>query len=160
MTAEAEAKAATKFTDEDIKAYLEGKITAKEATHMSDGIYEGLYASAFSLFEAGHYVEALSQFLTLGTINAKDKRPFQGAANCLLSMEQYGLAAFYFLLAYSADTDDPTPFLTAATCYMSMGDRESARHALNVFLRQAKDREDLSEAKLKAEVMLENLDEE
>lgn len=99
---------------------------------------ESLYALAHHLYRQGRYVQALSPFACLVTLNPYDVRFHQGLGACKQMLRRHEEALRHYGVASMLDLTDPAPLLHAAECLLALGRRADARQRLELALGQLK----------------------
>ena len=114
-------------------------VDLKESMCITEEKLEGLYAYAFSLFQAGKYREASKNFRSLFLLDRFNYRyafalavSAQKLADISLSAEDYINTSKLYFLSAALNTKDPMPYLHASECHFQAKDIGGAIIALQL----------------------------
>ena len=136
----------------------EGRTDLAVAAGLTDEDLEALYSVGHGFYTSGKYNEALEFFQVLCLCRQTEARFWFGlAASCQMlgqtdgALRAYGMAALF-------DTENPQISLRAAECLIKLGDKKTARTALEAVIELTENQEGQPSYRERARLMLEQLD--
>lgn len=116
----------------------EGK-TFQEILGYSFETMEKFYEAAHHLFQKQQYEEASDAFVFLTTLNPNVHNYWLGLGMSEQLIEEYDAALMAYSMAVMTNGDNPLPHYHSASCYSALHDKNSAKLALELAVKQAGD---------------------
>jgi type III secretion system low calcium response chaperone LcrH/SycD len=128
--------------------------TLKAIKGYTDEEFEALYTLGYNLYNQGKFAEALQAFGFLLMHDQLERRYYKAFGSCQQMLKQYEEAIRNYSMASILDLTDPEPTFHTAECMVGLGMTEEAVEALDIVVRQTKDKPDYKVMHERAKAMI------
>lgn len=94
---------------------------------VSDQVLDTYYQTSWRLLEEKRFEEASDAFFFLVHLNPFYHSFWLGLGIAEQAKENYGDAAFAYLMAQATQKEDPIPYMNSARCFLALGEKEVAK---------------------------------
>ena len=136
---------------------LQNGKTLRQLKGLSNEQMEAVYGAAYTAYNNGNYEQAQKIFQFLCQFEHLEKKYWMGLGATRQMLHQYNEAIEAYSFATLLDADDPRPPLQAADCHIALGNKEAALSGLTAAKEWAGDSEQYEPIKLRAEALLDIL---
>ena len=152
-------KKGEEFNDLAQKAF-KGNLSIKSLAGVSDEKESAIYGQAYLLYNTGRYKDAAEVFRVLITINSTEPKYMMGLAACFHMMKAYDSAISTYMICSFLDPQNPVSHFHLSDCYLQIGDKISARAALQSAVKRAEGKPEFKTLKERSEITLRGLPEQ
>ncbi|MEM6546636.1 MAG: SycD/LcrH family type III secretion system chaperone [Pseudomonadota bacterium] len=138
-------------------ALLKGEMQLKHVKGLTDEEMEAVYAQGYSLFRSGNYPKAEEVFTFLATFDNAERKYWTALGAVRFNQKNYDGAVMAYAQAAILNVDADL-LVKVAQCHLGIGERETARDALEAAVEFAGEDEGQAPLKARAEAMLGLLD--